>query len=263
MHVFLLLFVFFAQDKLAPGARFAPITAGNRIDMGCYHYVIPDGCYYADEENVHHVFQLPGADYIPNAVGMFFSTSATWDYSVTVQHFPFQAFALEPKMSEEDFQRIFSHNHLFTLAPIDGEMSFVQPPTFDSEHHSFTIGIRYPVGDGTYQVVFKKLWVTSQDGLLFSVKATEAAFNDQLAEIEGALNSVEIDPGCLDQPAEAGEVYSYLELLGLTPGVVDAPAPQEKQLYLWVSALLLLFAGVVIYIAVKLYKKQAAAAQES
>lgn len=242
------------QDPGTAGPRWEPIPAGNRIDIGSFQFVIPDRCYYTGEENVHNMFRLAGADYIPNAVGMLFSTSATWDYSITVQHFPFQAFVLEPVLSEDELFQIFSKSHLYTLGPVEGQATWVHPPTVDAEKNSFALAMRYAEEDGNY-VYIKKVWATPHDALVFSLKATEAAYQDDVEPISAALNAVTIN-GTPREGDESYEVISYLELLGLNPQL-DLPETQrERKSSIWLSVLLAIGGLVLLFFAISILKKQ-------
>jgi len=260
------------------GARFLPISPGNVITIGNFSYEIPEGSVYVDAENVHHMFTLVGADNVPNCVGMFVSSSNTWDHSITVQHLPGQSISLEPKLASHQLEMMFSMKHFLTLKPVEPkqEASVVWPARHDPETHSFSFGMRYLEGeDQTPYYYIKKIWATGEDALVFTLKAKESAYLSEQEAIEAALNAVvpaaEAEPAAsINDPA----ALSYLTLLGLTytpkgdeavaenqpmgeNPAVEARSPTSLRTSLIISGGLLLIAGIALFFAVRMRRSQA------
>ena len=241
--------------------RFSPITPGNDIYVGNFILNIPNNTFYADESNVHHMFHLAGQEFIPNCVGMFFSQSANWNYSVTVQYMDFQPVVMEPPLSEQDALDIFTKTHLHYMVPFDGiDAVMVYPPEYDrSEENAqnFTVGFRYIDKDGQGAVYLKKLWISSEEAMLFSLQATEQAYVDHEKELNAILASVRPNENPTFHGVPQGNVFSYLEILGLSPKktemeVVSGPSATT----LIFSALLGVFSIALLAMAIYLKKQQ-------
>ena len=252
-----IVFLFSFQDHIHDSeskVNFIPITAGNRIQIGSFFTEVPDGCFYADDENVNHVFNLVEATFVPNAVGMYFSTAATWDYGVVVQHFPFQPFTLTPELPAQQLIDLYSKKHLHTFKDVVGLAQVVIEPTYNPTENSFMIGMRYDEGEGYEPKIFiKKIWVTDQDAISLSFRGTESAYDDEQSSIQAIFHeSISTNPNReIDQDAQGKEPLSYLELLGLSPKAAQAaapspaeqapePQPAKNRNVFWVSVLLAL-----------------------
>ena len=231
MNLAIAILLLWAPVQDTPKSTFTPISAGNVLDQGTFRFEIPEGCFYAAEDNVHHMFKLTGADYIPNCVGIFFSAGATWEYSIAVQYVSDSVFMLKPLLPEAEFKEIFAKTHLYASTPIEAghESSFVMTPTYDRAQNSFSIGIRYQEPNGEGSIFAKKIWVSDRDALIFSLRATDSSFFDEQEEIAAVFDSVTVNDQADVPLPENKTIVSYLELMGLQPNLPQAAVPQAQE----------------------------------
>ena len=245
---------------------FSPISAGNVVDIGSFSLTIPDGTLYADEANVHYMFKLAGADNIPNAVGMFASTSGTWEYSVTVQHVPAQSFRFI-RLPPQIVQLFFAQNDLLTSQPVDGIANVLLEPQFNVDEQSMMLAMQYVYSNGKVVNAMKKVFVTSKDALVLTLNSSEAGFEGDFDQIDRIFGTVKVDPEVLKLEPPADAIPSYI-LLGMQPNFkvdpakVNAMTEEEPEPISFVpSAILIGFAIVVLLIAMKLRGNKAKAAE--
>ncbi len=224
MLALVLLFLFQSDDD---AVRFQPISPGNVVSLGSFSFEIPPGVVFADEQNVHHLFKLTGADYVPNCAGMFVSSSNTWDYNIVIQYLPGQRFRLAPEMEGAQFLSVFARNHFYTLKPVEpgSQPALFWEPNYDRDQHAFSLGMSYLDFHSEPYVYVKKIWVTDQDALVFSLMSKEPAYLTDQEPIEAVFSSVRVAEGRAPAADDDAEAMSYLQLLGMQPSPVEPAAP--------------------------------------
>jgi hypothetical protein len=202
------------------------ITAGNSVPNGSYLITIPDNCLYVGEGQVAYVYQTMGVASIPNCVGIFISETRA--YSVIVQHFPYQAFKLEPVIEDIEFTVNFQYRHLYKQVPYAGESEAFIPPTLDEAASSFAFGMHYYNTQANAGYFAKKVWVSDQDALLFTLTSSEEGYLVHQTEIESIFQSVTPNENA-SRLEPVGEPVSYLDLIGLNLKQPETPAAGEPQ----------------------------------
>lgn len=228
---------------------FQPLSVGAVVQLKNFQITIPEGTFYATEENVPLMLPLTGAKDIPQCVGMFYSNSNNWDYNVIVQHFPDYAFKLEPAIEANIFTDFFQNTNLYRLSPFNGQADVVIPPTYQREENSFTLGMQYTEEDHTL-VIIKKVYVSKHGALILSYKANDKAFVAEPEAIDRIMNSVTINQDFTDDLTVEKAELSYLELLGFKPNTVqvdDAVVVEEG-----LDPKILVFSGAFALIGIAL-----------
>ncbi len=239
------------------GVSFTPISSGNVVTLGDYSLTIPEGTLYADENNVQYMFSLAGAVDIPNAVGMFASSSGTWDYSVTVQHIDSENFKFTP-IPPMVYQLFFGQNDLLTLYPVEGIANVLFEPELDFDQQSVQVAMQYVYKDGKVVNAMKKVWVTATEALILTLNSNEAGFDGDFEQISKIFTSVAIKPEALKAEPGPDPIPSY-SLLGMKPNfeinpeALNSGAEEEPEPISLVPSLILIsFAGILLFVAMKL-----------
>ena len=245
-----LVFAMFQEQQVG----FTPVHAGGVIQTGSFAIAVPDGCLYADQDNVQYMYGLAGASFIPNCIGMYFSGANDWTYSVTVQHYPFQNFTLEPSLEPEAFVEAFRNYHLYRHSPVNQPGEVVLPPSYNPDEGSFAMGMRYLDQQGKPGIFIKKVYVTGQDALLLSMQSSEAGYNEHLEEIEAIFQSISKTENNIPPPMEMAPI-SYLELLGMNASQESQAEGIPANIKI-VSAGLVVFAVILMVVAIRILKKK-------
>ncbi len=263
---FLMLFQDHDHDSMV---KFQPVSSGNVVEIGSYSLTIPEGVLYAGEDNVHYMFKLAGADFIPNAVGMYASASGTWDYSVTVQHFPSQNIHFYP-LPPEIYQLYFNQIDMLTLRPVEGLANVLLSPQLNFDDQSVMLAMQYIWPDGQVVNCMKKLWVTPTEALIFTLNSNEAGFDGDFSQIEDIFSMVKVNPEALKKEVGPEPVPSFTYLgiepqFQVDPSQVDTGVVNEevKPVSFVPSLILVGFAAVLLFIALKLRNRKAEAASTS
>lgn len=238
---------------------FTPFPPGSEINIGSFRVIVPDGVFFADEDNAHHMYGLTGADFIPNCAGIFFSNSGVFKYAVVVQHFPYQPFLLQPDMSTENFTAFFTRRHLYRQNPVNPEDALViQDPYVDPNQGTFSVAMRYTETDRISMYYRKMIWVSGRDALVLSLRAQEEGWFSDEEAIESIFQSV-VRRELEDEAPLELEAASYLSLLGMNVSrQAPSEAPQEgvpMSVYL-TSGALVVFSILILIFAVRMLKSQ-------
>jgi len=188
------------------------IPPGNQVPNGSFQITVPENCLYVGEEHVPLVYQTMGITSIPNCVGIFISESR--GYAVFVQHYPYQAFKLEPVIDDHEFNTLFQFTHLYTNSPYAGESETFIPPTIDELSSSFTFGMHYYNTETKAGYFAKKIWTTDQDALVLTLSSSEEEYQLHETEIQSILQAVTKNENA-ERQESMGEAISYLELMGM------------------------------------------------
>lgn len=240
---------------------FQPLSSGAVLEHKNFQILIPDGLYYANEENVPLMLPLTGASEIPNGVGIFYSNSNNWNYSAVVQHFGDTSFSLEPQMSAESITGFFKINHLQKLTAFNGQADVVIPPTYQREENSFTLGMQYTEEDHTL-VIVKKIYATESGALVITYSGSDQAYAAEPEAIDKILHSVSINQNFKDEHLSQSTPMSYLQLMGFVPQVLaqeSATSNPEEGIdpkYYFMSAAFGLTGIILLLLAFKLRKKE-------
>ena len=237
---------------------FEPLYPGNQIQIGEFKLTVPDGFFFADEGNAHHMYRLAGADYIPNCVGIFFSNQANWDFAIVAQYYQGKNLVLAPEATDELVSGQFAGHHLYYMRPVQGDFKMVIPPTLDLERGSFVVGVSYDNTENAENsgVFIKKIWIRNGNAMIFSLGSTSIGYDRNAKEILTAFDALEIVADPAPAPGDQPQV-SYLELLGLSPQFVPI---EEQPSYMVFSLFAAVFGILLLVVALRIKKAREMAA---
>jgi hypothetical protein len=245
--------------------RFLPVQPGNVLRYGNFEITVPEGSLLADEQHVSALFPLTGAEYIPDCVAIFYSSSNTWDWSIVVQYVE-QAedrrFILEPRLDADRFHELFSERHIYTSKDPGENPNLVAGPVYDDEEQSFLVAMSYLGETGEETVFLKKAWIDGPRIMVYSLRAKRAAFDSDFQLISNILGSVSLVEGGTPSLDTARDL-TYLQMFGLNvdlsaqrEAVAAVQEAKEEADQLFMVSVIIGMVAVVLLIAAFLLRKK-------